>query len=181
MAVDIQDLVAPFRAKVQQTLDACEAKGVIMVPYFTVRSPTEQAVMWRQSRTKAQIDARLQFLRGQGAGYLADVLDGVGPRSGPQITGALPGESWHQWSEACDCFWSVDGTAVWSPDKYFPAGVERVNGYRVYALIAQQQGNTAGGLWKSFQDWPHIQYRKEKVTDLYSWKDINDRMKERFG
>jgi hypothetical protein len=181
MSRDILDLVPEFRAKQQQVYDTCAAQGIIMVPYCTVRSVIEQAILWRQSRTKAQIDNRLAFLREQGAPFLADILDGVGPRSGPQVTGALPGESWHQWALACDSYWSVNGTAIWSPDKYLEIGSSTVNGYRAYALIAQQGGLTAGGLWKGFQDWPHTQHRKEKVTDLYTWKEINDRMKERFG
>ncbi|GAK49224.1 hypothetical protein U14_00443 [Candidatus Moduliflexus flocculans] len=41
----------------------------------------------------------------------------VGPQYGDPVTNALPGCSWHQWNEAVDLFWVIDGKAEWSSKK----------------------------------------------------------------
>jgi peptidoglycan L-alanyl-D-glutamate endopeptidase CwlK len=175
MSRDIEDLVPNFRAAVRQVLEACKAEGVTMITTYTVRSPIEQAVLWRRSRTIDVISRKIQFLHDQKADFLADVLRDVGPREGAWATNAIPGASWHQFGEAHDGCWMVDGKEEWSTTKQ----INGVNGYRLYAQKAHEFGLTSLG--PTIGDWAHIQLRKEEVTDLYSWKDINDRMKERFG
>lgn len=175
MSRDIEDLVPNFRASCRQVLEACKAEGVIMVPTFTVRSPIEQAIIWRRSRTADMIAKKIQFLRDQKADYLADVIHEAGAREGKWGTNALPGASWHQWAEAMDCCWEVDGKEEWSTTKL----INGVNGYKLYAQKAQEFGLTPMG--PRIGDWAHIQLRATEVTDHYTWKEINDRMKERFG
>lgn len=174
MSRDIEDLVPAFRASVRQVLEACKAEGVIMVPYFTVRSPIEQAVLYRRSRTIDVISRKIQFLYDQKADYLAEILRDAGAFEGKWATNALPGESFHQWSEAVDCYWEVGGKQCWDTNKT----INGVNGYKVYAQKAEEFGLTS---LASIGDAVHIQLRPGKVTDLYTWKEINDRMKERFG
>lgn len=179
MSRDIEDLVPSFRGSVRQVLEACKAEGVIMVPFFTVRSPTEQAIIWRRSRTTDVINKKIQFLHDQKASYLAEVLRDAGKQEGKFGTNSLPGASWHQWGEAVDCYWKVDGKQDWDTEKL----INGVNGYKRYAEIAESFGLTHGfrpghtGEW----DWVHIQLRPGPVTKMYTWKEINDRMKERFG
>lgn len=175
MSRDIEDLVPSFRGSVRQVLEACKAEGVIMVPFFTVRSPTEQAVLWRRSRTADVIARKIQFLHDQKADFLAGVLRDVGPRDGDWATNALPGASYHQWGEAIDCYWEVNGKQSWDTKGL----VNGVNGYKVYAEKAAEFGLTALG--PSLGDWVHIQLRAGSVTDQFTWQQINDRMKERFG
>lgn len=175
MSRDIEDLVPAFRGSVRQVLEACKAQGVIIVPTFTVRSPIEQAILYRQSRTMDVISKKIQFLHDQKADYLADVLRDVGPRNGNWATNALPGASWHQFGEGFDGAWKVGDTIEWSTTKL----INGENGYRLYAQKAEEFGLTSLG--PSIGDWAHIQLRKEDVTDIYTWKEINDRMKERFG
>jgi peptidoglycan L-alanyl-D-glutamate endopeptidase CwlK len=175
---DLQDLIPEFRQKLEKLLKNCLKRGVEMRPYQTLRDPFEQAKYWRQSRSRERITAKIQELKNSGAEFLAYCLESVGPQSGDPVTNALPGLSWHQWGEAVDCFWLVDGNDEWSPNKK----VNGVNGYRVYAEEAQKLGLTAGGLWTSIKDWPHVQLQSfSNPLGLYSLPEIDQIMKERFG
>jgi hypothetical protein len=122
---------------------------------------------------------KIARLRSLDADFLAFCLESVGPQpSGPNVTGSIPGLSWHQWGEAMDCFWLVNGDDEWSVD----LKINGLNGFRVYAAEARQMGLTAGGLWQNFKDWPHVQLKSAgSPTDVMSLADINRIMKERFS
>lgn len=175
MAADLSKLSNDFRPRVQTLLHRCEQEGVIMRPYFTIRHPVEQAGMWRQSRSAEEIAAKLSFFDHVGANFLAECMMKAGPKSGPHITNALPGESWHQWGEAVDCFWLVDGKANWSATE---GGAK--NGYVIMADIAKELELTPGGHWNKLKDWPHVQRFAQSVTDQYSWPEIDAEMRNRF-
>jgi len=178
MSRDLNLLLAAFREPVERLLESCAVSGYTMRAYFTVRSPFEQAKLWRQSRSREEIAEKLQWLRQNGGSFVAHCIESVGPQYGPHVTNAVPGLSWHQWGEAVDCFWLLDGKAEWSTRKQ----VEGVNGYRNYAGLAAQAGLTAGGHWRSFKDWPHVQYRAESNPGrLYSLEEIDREMRQRFG
>ncbi|GLI22128.1 hypothetical protein GGQ86_000571 [Xanthobacter flavus] len=179
MSVKINDLVEPFRDQVAQLLARCEARGIRMVPTETLRTPWQQAIYWRQSRSIVEIRAAVEQLRGEGASFLAEVIEAVGPRNGDEVTRALPGNSWHQWGEAIDCFWEVDGKAEWSTVKK----VNGLNGYTVYAEEAATLGLDAGLKWSSFKDAPHVQMRSvanPKSSGL-TWAQIDATMRARFS
>lgn len=174
----IGDLDPTFGETVRRVLDACAAKGVTMRLNETVRSPLSQARIWRQSRAKEEIDARIQAFRAGGAPFLADCIERVGPQHGDHVTNAAPGLSWHQWGEALDCFWVVDGKAEWSTTRK----VNGVNGFRVYAETAKGLGLDAGGFRAKLKDWPHIQLRAAaNPLALMSLSDIDREMRSRFG
>jgi peptidoglycan LD-endopeptidase CwlK len=178
MAIDLNTLEAPFKNRVTQLLSNCSHAGYPMVPTFAIRTPLEQAKLWRQSRTGAVITQEIQKLRDAGAGYLADCLLHAGPQQGEPVTNALPGLSWHQWGEALDCVWIVNGKENWSTDLL----VHGRNGYAVYASEAQKLGLTAGGHWRTLKDWPHVQLRPAaSPLSLYSLHQVNDIMFRRFG
>lgn len=178
MAADLSTLGPAFRSSVQALLEKCLARGVEMRPYFTMRSPFEQAKLWRQSRTGEEIMSRMAELRKAGAHFLVHCLESVGPQAGRHVTNALPGFSWHQWGEAVDCFWAVAGHAEWSTQKK----VDGHNGYRLYAEQAAKLRLTAGGLWTSLKDWPHVQMRPEdSPAQIMSVEEIDAAMKARFG
>lgn len=147
-----------------------------MRPFYTLRSPAEQARLWRQSRPGGQIRDRIRFLESKGATYLAHVLGAVGPQNGRHVTNALPGMSWHQWGLAVDCFWLVGGRADWSTRR----GGDR-NGYRIYARQAEALGLTAGGHWPRFKDWPHVQAGSQGVQSSYTYGEVDAAMRDRFG
>lgn len=178
MSRDLNDLNPEFKARVEQLLAACEASGYPMKPYFTLRTPFEQAALWRQSRSRYQVDQKVAELRSNGAGFLAHCIESVGPQNGRPVTNAIPGLSWHQWGEAVDCFWLVEGAAEWSPGRE----VNGANGYVKYAEIAQSLGLTAGGFWTSFKDWPHVQQRSDgNPGRIYTLEQVNQQMEARFG
>ncbi len=178
MSRSLDDLIPAFREKVDALLAACGARGVTMRPYSTLRPPMDQARLWRQSRASEEIDSNIARLEREGATFLAGLIRGVGPQFGDPVTNALPGSSWHQWGEAVDCFWVVDGAANWSTKQL----VGGINGYRVYAEEAEKLGLQPGGHWQTFKDWPHVQLRREGgPLRLMSWAAIDTEMRSRFA
>ena len=178
MSIDVSLLVPEFRDKMNTLLAACRGKGVEMLPYFGIRTPFEQAKLWRQSRTADEVTQKVAELRAQGAAFLAHCLESVGSQNGAPVTKAIPGLSWHQWGEAVDCAWVVAGKTEWSVQKK----VDGINGYQVYAEQARALGLDPGGLWNSFKDWPHVQLRSaSSPLKLYSLVEIDKKLREKFG
>jgi len=174
MAADLLDLVVEFRSKVELTLADCKDTGHELRPFFTFRDPWTQARLWRQSRTFDQIIKARDRLAAAGAPYLSRVLMDAGPSSGKWATNALPGQSFHQFGEAVDCFVvGPNGEAIWD---------DRHPGYKFYAERAQFHGLTAGYFWGSSPDAVHIQFRPaSSPLHILSWPQIDKAMKERFG
>ena len=178
MAADLDKLVPAMKPLVIELTDRCKTRGVEMRPNIGLRDPFEQARLWRQSRSREQIAVKLEELQTAGASFLAHCLDSVGPQHGEHVTDTPPGFSWHQWGEALDYFWVVDEDAEWSTQRL----VNGVNGYHVLANEAETIGLTAGGHWKKFKDWPHVQLRGiSNAGTAMSIAQIDAEMKARFG
>ena len=174
----IDDLVPELRPPARRLIENCRLRGIEMRPYETLRTPIEQGKIWRQSRTHEQVEAKILELRNAGASFLASSIENAGPQSGRHVTDAPPGLSWHQWGEAFDSFWVVNNAAEWSTTKK----INGLNGYRVYAEEAERLDLTAGGLWTSFKDWPHVQLRPAKSPKAhFPMTEIDRIMRERFG
>lgn len=174
----LADLATDFRPRCEQLLERCRRRGVEMRVNETVRGPFRQARLWRQSRTRETIVAKIAELRAEGAPFLAHCLESVGPQHGPEVTRALPGLSWHQWGEALDCVWVVDGAAVWSTTRR----VNGVNGFAVYAEEARALGLTAGLFFTRFKDAPHVQQRPAaNPIGVFTLREIDAVMQDRFG
>ena len=175
---DLNDLLPAFRAQVNQLLINCRTRGIEMRPYQTLRDPFEQARLWRQSRAREEIARKIAQFRAAEAEFLAFCLESVGPQFGDPVTNAAPGLSWHQWGEAVDCVWIVNGAAEWSAQRR----VDGLNGFRVYAEEAQLLGLTPGGLWTRLKDWPHVQPRAAaNPLGEFTLAQISATMQERFG
>jgi hypothetical protein len=178
MSNSLSDLVPEFSARARQLLEQCDKLHVLMRPTETVRSPFTQARLWRRSRPSSVVKARIQRLRAEGADFLADCLESVGPHSGDHVTNALPGLSWHQWGEAMDCVWVAHGKETFS----LKLTVGGVNGFLVYAEQAEKLGLTAGAFFQSIKDFPHVQHRSDaSPLTHHSLQDIDAIMRERFG
>jgi peptidoglycan L-alanyl-D-glutamate endopeptidase CwlK len=178
MPADLTLLVPEFRQKVETLLVNCKNRGIEMRPSDTVRSPFEQAKIWRQSRTSEEIRKKIAELRNNNAPFLAHCLESVGPQKGDPVTNAIPGLSWHQWGEAVDCFWVVNNKAVWD----LTTVVNGMNGFMVYANEAKRLGLDAGLFWSSIKDSPHVQLRKaSNPAKIFSLEQIDETMQERFG
>jgi hypothetical protein len=96
MSRDIDALDAGFRKQIQELLSTCGALGLEMRPFHTLRDPFEQARLWRQSRSTAEIQARLKQLEKKGAPFMAHVSEDVGTQHGTQRTNANPRLSRHK-------------------------------------------------------------------------------------
>jgi len=178
MSADLNSLVPEFRPGVDRLLSACVTKDVEMRPNETLRTPLDQGRLWRQSRTIEVIRRKIDELRGGGAPFLAQCLEQAGPQHGDHVTNAPPGVSWHQWGEAIDCVWIVNGDEEWSTERK----VNGFNGYQVYAAVARELGFEAGGLWREFKDWPHVQSRPQSSPlEIYTLPEIDAVMRQRFG
>lgn len=149
----IKKLMPEMAEKAQQVQRYCEVRGVSLLIYCTLRSLEEQAQLYRQSRSYAQIVEKMNSLRGRGFGYLADIIEKVGPQHGPHVTNAAPGESWHNYAEAFDAVPLRAGKAMWQYK-----GNEKL--WDTYAQALHEAGLNWAGNWKSFQELPHAQLRE---------------------
>jgi len=149
----------------------CANEGILLRPYSGVRSPSEQAKLWRQGREIGEIETAARKLKDYNAPYLASCLLTVGPQKGARVTNALPGESWHQWGEALDFFVldeNNDPITDGHNSKYFQ-----------FAKVALSLGLTSGAYWTT-PDPGHVQLRAEPVKAIYQWPDINRLMREKY-
>lgn len=142
-----------------------------MRPTSGFRDADSQAKLWRQSRSTAEIKAKIKELRSDGADYLADVIERVGVCNGPAVTTAIPGFSWHNYGLALDCGWFVNGVyqSDWAHGK----------GYQAYAEEAIELKLYPGLYFPSFQDGVHVQASYKTVPTTYTLEEINEKMKER--
>jgi len=171
MSRDMELLVPEFRGKATQLISAVADKGFEMRPFYTERDIFEQAKLWRQSRSSIEVRKAADRLVHEGAEYLAKVLLNVGAQHGRWATNALPGQSWHNWGEALDCFvLSDEQRAIWS---------SKHPGYQCYAETAKELGLVAGHFWQR-RDSVHVQHRIEGVRASKTWPEIDSAMKERY-
>lgn len=173
MSRNLAHLTEDFREQAVELLARCEDAGFVMKPFYTRRTPIEQAILWRQSRSYSTVVAKIKELQLEGAPFLAHCIEMVGPQHGRHVTNAIPGLSWHNHGEAIDCFHqTASGAAEWDAEH---------KAYLNYAETARSLGLTAGYFWQSC-DAVHVQLRKESSPQkLYDLRTIDAIMKERFG
>jgi len=171
---DLSALTESFAPIVEALLEACEARGAKMMPFFTMRGPAIQAKLWCQSRTPQEILRQADLMRKAGAPWLASLMRPEFSSRGAHVTHALPGLSWHQWGEAVDCFVvGAKGEAIWNAGN---------KGYKVYAEEAAKLGLEAGLYWKRLKDAVHVQ-QKQAGSPLSAgkrWPDIDTEMILRY-
>lgn len=169
----LEGLTPEFRDKVIRLVDNCASHGVIIVPYCGVRHPLEQAKLWRQSRTKKQVDDLIEILKYGKADYIRTCIEVVGPQPMSRwATSTPPGLSWHQWGEAVDCYvLGSNGEPEWNTSHI---------GYGLYAGEAKKLGLVSGYYWPH-KDAVHVQLREARVLALYDWKHVSEAMRARFG
>jgi hypothetical protein len=172
---NLNDLVPEMAEKARALILKCEQRGVIMRPFFTVRGPAVQGRLYRQGRTEDSVSFAVAGMLASGAQRLSRCLKGT-HKGGPTITRATPGNSWHQWGEAMDCFVADPdtGKAIWTTSH---------SGYRIYAEEATALGLTAGYYFASIPDAVHVQLRPESSPTKagYTWPQIEAAMAERFS
>lgn len=164
--MNLDALIPPFRDKVEQLLATLASRGVTMRPYSTIRTPWEQARLWRQGRTSEQIGVMTARLRANGATRIARCIEEVGPQHGRKVTNAAPGFSWHNHGEAVDCFRVRDAAADWDEIAY-----------REYARVAREMSLKPGA---DFSDHPHVQFRHHEPHTAMTTQQIEIAMCERW-
>jgi hypothetical protein len=168
MTIDLDSLTPEFGIKIKQLLDNCKKRGANLFIYTYIRDPWQQAKLYRQSRTKSQINNAIKMLKSNKAYFLAEVMEEVGSQYGRWCTNSIV--SFHSLAEAIDSFVVDKGVAVWR--RSHP-------NYLIYAEEAVKLGLTAGYYWKH-SDAVHIQLQNKKILDIYSWQEIDRLMQIRF-
>jgi peptidoglycan L-alanyl-D-glutamate endopeptidase CwlK len=165
----LRELVPALRDKVEDVRVYCAAHRVDLMVYCGRRSAQQQAGLYRQSRTLAEIQKKASDLTKAGHPDLAEILLGVGPQAGTlgkHVTNAGPGESWHQYGEAIDAVPLVDGKPAWDSDH--PA-------WGIYGRACAAHGLVWAGTWKGFKEMPHAQLRQvNNPLAVLSFSDIRD-------
>lgn len=183
MASELSFLIPEFRSKVKALIAACKERNVRMDPYSTLVSPMEQASLWRQGRSAAEIELKILALDHAKAHFLAGCLRAGKAFETNRITNSLPGHSWNNWAEAANCVW-IDSTnkLVWSPDKL--DGPQEQNGYRIYAEEAAKLGLTSASKFDTanLTNWTTVQNRDvESPEDAYTIEEIDAEMQKRYS
>lgn len=171
---DMNLLEPEFKSKVEALLAICSSKGVNLLVYYTLRSPQEQARLWKLSRTEDQIAKQILFFESKGCSFLAKCLKDAPFNWGKKVTNALPGYSWHNYGEAADlCVIDAQKKAVWNA---------KDKGYRIMAEEAVKLGLTAGYFFQSLPDAVHIQKQPYgSPSSAYTLEKINQIMQEKFS
>ncbi|MCF8368704.1 MAG: M15 family metallopeptidase [Bacteroidales bacterium] len=149
---DLNDLTKEVKEKAIIVTEVCKEASVDILIYCTLRSLQEQARLFRQSRSISEITLKIEKFRSRGFYFLAEILEEVGPSSGPHVTNAGPGESWHNYAEAWDAVPLVNGKPAW---KYTDAKEY----WDAYGEAVRQVGMYWAGDWISFREYPHAQLR----------------------
>jgi len=154
--VDLTTLYPQFRAKIDQLVVNCRARGCEYKVTSGLRTVAEQAHLYSLGRTVKN-------------------PDGASPSKpmGNIVTKAKGTQSMHNFACAADFARMVDGKAVWGDKDYTVLGEE-----------AKKLGLEWGGTWASFVDLPHVQlpvklgflqaaYSKGKLPEVFKYLDLN--------
>jgi peptidoglycan L-alanyl-D-glutamate endopeptidase CwlK len=164
----LEDLVPEVQQMAKEHILRCADAGFELLIYCTLRDAQEQARLYRQSRTKEQVQKKMDQLTAKGFPSLAKILKDVGPqKTAPKVTNAGPGESFHQYNRAYDCVPVLQGKPIWG------TGGEGAALWDKVGKLGKKCGLEWAGDWTTFREFPHFQF-----TD---GKDVADFMQERFG
>lgn len=168
----LDNLEPEFFNRLLETVELCKKYDTTVIPYQGIRTPHEQARLWRRGRTTAFIEQEIAGLRNNGAEYLASLIEQAGKQKGKRVTGAMPGYSWHQYGKACD-FYVQD-------ENEEPIWDSAHDGYQVLCECAEECGLVSGHRWK-MKDSVHVQMNNNKIAQIYSLKEVDQEMKTRFN
>lgn len=161
----LSSLTGEVRDKASQLVESVADRNVSLLVYCTYRDNEEQARLFRQGRTLAQITAKAHELRHEWQRPdLADLLMSVGPQYGRYVvTNAGPGQSLHNYHLALDAVPLRDGKPVWNRED-----PEDVMLWTIYGEAAESLGLDWAGHWTHFQEFPHVQQRGADWRELIS-------------
>jgi peptidoglycan LD-endopeptidase CwlK len=70
---------------------------------------------------------------------------------GKVVTKAKPGTSWHNWGLALDAVPLLAGKPAWDVVRFKSV-------WALYGKVIRAQGLSWGGDWKTFKDYPHVEW-----------------------
>ncbi len=175
MARDLNLLIPQMREKWQLMDAQLLREGFPFRVYMTRRTPWEQARFYRQDKTTERIEEKMRNLERAGAPLMAHVLNVVGPQYGRRVTNALPGDSWHQHSQAWDACHLLDldddGILDYNWDTSHAAWAR-------YHELALHHGLSPGPKW----DKVHLQFQPVSAPHrMMPWQEIDMNMKFYYG
>lgn len=171
------DLDPEFASKISAVLANCKQQGIEIELREGKRNTFTQAVYWRRSRSKEEVDHKIKELQNSNADFLAYSLFVVGEQHGPHATNALPGLSWHQYGLAVDCAWILDGQICWDNENLY----QGINGYEVLAQEAKRLHIYSGHDWTNLRDSGHLQANEHaSPLAIYNLEEIDELMKEYY-
>lgn len=174
---DLNDLIPEFRIKVEKMIANIAERGITVIPYSTVRSPLVQAENYVKGRTDAQLRAIIENLRNLGCENLRTVMQYAFMKRAKTsarlkiVTNALPGQSWHMWGEAVDCY-------VENPENKKKPDWEHPTGYKIMQEEAEALGLTSGGSFKRLVEPVHTQFRPGSPPS--SWYQFDQTLGRKF-
>lgn len=173
----LENLEKGFAETVSKLLNNCRSKGVEIQLREGIRNTFAQAVYWRRSRSREELENKIVELKSMNADFLAYCLFVVGEQEGSHATDAIPGLSWHQYGLAVDCAWILNGKVCWDNSNLH----DGLNGYEVLAIEAEKLKVQSGHLWSSIRDSGHLQAPVvPSPLHMYSLQKINSLMQERY-
>ena len=154
---DLKDLtpsVSKQALTVRQLFDKRAPVGVTLLIYCTYRSPQEQARLFRQGRSLAQIEARaLQLEDKYRRPDLTAMLRNAAPQAAKRrVTNAGPGQSIHQYRGAFDAAPIRDGAIVWGTKDPADAAL-----WALYGDVVLESALEWAGNWRRGREFPHAQ------------------------
>lgn len=157
---DMNELHPAFKARVDLWLADVHAAGHEILIVETRRTMDVAEAYYAQSR---EPNETVNILRAHaGLPLLKLQTDRYA-----KITDAMPGLSWHIYGLAVDFVPMSNGKCLWS---YSENSVE----YAEIAKLAEKHGLQWGGEWRSFKDYPHIEYHPNlRVTDALVQYHLN--------
>lgn len=159
---ELSDLAPDVRRAALGFLSAADAAGFGVLVYCTYRDPTEQARLYRQGRSLAEIRAKATELeREWQRPDLAEILLMVGPQHGKKVTNAAPGQSAHNYHAAFDGVPMVGGKPQWSKKTE-----QEKSAWQTYGELGEAAGLEWAGRWRSFREFPHLQRAG------FAWRDL---------
>ena len=141
------------RQKAERFLSMADDAALDVLIYCTLRTKSEQAILYRQSRPLSTIKMKAQELSDTyGRSDLAKILMDVGPQHGAHVTNAAPGQSLHNYGYAFDGVPLRHGKPVWGT-----RSKDDLSLWGVYGDLADASGLEWAGHWKNFREFPHCQ------------------------
>lgn len=120
MSRRLEDLDGKFRPTIEEIIKETETEYRVYKPFFTYRSPSEQAALWVGSREYPVVKRNIDKFKGSMAVLLERAWSENHGVKTAWKTNALPGFSWHQHRLAVDLY-SLDKKtrkAVWTRSYY---------------------------------------------------------------